>query len=459
MVRTVRRLIGWIVRWSIWGVLISAGIVAFRHMLDTPQQLNSLLPGEALLYRWKRQQVFYKVLGRAEAPPLVLLHAPAIGASAYEMRSILEPLAQAYRVYAPDLPGFGLSDRPNIDYSAELYAAFLRDFLSDVVRRPATIVASGESCNYAIAAAASPDTAELCARLVLISPFALQGYSPQRANWLPLAKILAAAPVKALLYPLLSTRAAFALMQNRQHPLVHDTNFDYFYAATHQLGGQHAPIALLAGKLAQDSSKQFENLRQPTLIIWGVKALSNARSLASPGNGSHMHGQAQIELMPDVGRYAHEERPEAVVSLILQWAEQGRTPEEAPVETRQVEAKEEAKPAERASVEAKAEVESTEQAEAKQVETREETKPVEEVQVEAKAEAESAPTEEVKPADKHIRAQVVEVLEAYCVRCKKKTKVLNAHQITMKNGRPAVRGTCAVCGGTIQRIGRLGQTG
>ena len=40
----------------------------------------------------------------------------------------------------------------------------------------------------------------------------------------------------------------------------------------------------------------------------------------------------------------------------------------------------------------------------------------------------------------------------YCVKCKKKQVMLNPRQITMKNGKPALTGQCAVCGTTINVI-------
>jgi hypothetical protein len=45
------------------------------------------------------------------------------------------------------------------------------------------------------------------------------------------------------------------------------------------------------------------------------------------------------------------------------------------------------------------------------------------------------------------------VAEAYCVKDKKKVEIQNAQQITMKNGKPAIQGTCPVCGGKVFRIG------
>ncbi|MCL4325629.1 MAG: DUF5679 domain-containing protein [Candidatus Thermoplasmatota archaeon] len=46
------------------------------------------------------------------------------------------------------------------------------------------------------------------------------------------------------------------------------------------------------------------------------------------------------------------------------------------------------------------------------------------------------------------------MVEAYCVKCKKKVDIKNPQKVTMKNGRPATRGTCPSCGTTVQRIGK-----
>ena len=43
--------------------------------------------------------------------------------------------------------------------------------------------------------------------------------------------------------------------------------------------------------------------------------------------------------------------------------------------------------------------------------------------------------------------------EAYCVKCKAKREIKGAQKITMKNGKPAITGTCPVCGTKVFRIG------
>jgi Zn finger protein HypA/HybF involved in hydrogenase expression len=43
--------------------------------------------------------------------------------------------------------------------------------------------------------------------------------------------------------------------------------------------------------------------------------------------------------------------------------------------------------------------------------------------------------------------------QAYCVKCKSKRDMKNEKQVTMKNGRQAISGTCTVCGTKMFKIG------
>jgi hypothetical protein len=47
------------------------------------------------------------------------------------------------------------------------------------------------------------------------------------------------------------------------------------------------------------------------------------------------------------------------------------------------------------------------------------------------------------------------MVTAYCVKCKKSVEVKNPQEVTLKNNRKAVKGTCTSCGGTVFRIGAL----
>lgn len=42
--------------------------------------------------------------------------------------------------------------------------------------------------------------------------------------------------------------------------------------------------------------------------------------------------------------------------------------------------------------------------------------------------------------------------EGYCVKCKAKKVMVDAQRVTMKNGRPAMKGKCPTCGTGMYKI-------
>jgi DNA-directed RNA polymerase subunit RPC12/RpoP len=46
-------------------------------------------------------------------------------------------------------------------------------------------------------------------------------------------------------------------------------------------------------------------------------------------------------------------------------------------------------------------------------------------------------------------------VQGYCLKCKKQVDIVGASQITMKNGKPAITGTCPNCGTKIFKIGKM----
>jgi pimeloyl-ACP methyl ester carboxylesterase len=404
-----------VIGFSSLATFVLAGVVALRHMLDTPQALESQLPGEGHLYRWKHGHIFYKVLGESGAPPLLLLHSPGIAASAYEMRGLVQPLSRRFRVYAPDLLGFGLSDRPYLDYTDELYVEMCHDFLQNVVRQPAFLVASRVSCNYVVAVAARAP--ELCSGLALISPLALHGESLYPVT--PPA-VVEVGPVKALLYPLLVWASRIAARD------------PYYYATTHRFGAEHAAMALLSGKLVRDVSHELEQVQQPALVIWGADALDRlhrTRFARLEAPGSLGPKQAQIELLPAGGIFVHEEQPQRVADMVLQWSER-HVPVALSISTSGNAAVSDYRPVVAEPV-------------------------AEEAPPEAHAQDLEVEAEEAQGTTTGIEQASSSQVEAYCNKCKTRRPIRNAREVTMKNGRAAVRGECAVCGTQIFRMGRL----
>jgi len=49
-------------------------------------------------------------------------------------------------------------------------------------------------------------------------------------------------------------------------------------------------------------------------------------------------------------------------------------------------------------------------------------------------------------------AEVLRMVEGRCMKCKKSVEIKNAQNVTMKNGRKAVKGVCQTCGTKVFRI-------
>ena len=44
-------------------------------------------------------------------------------------------------------------------------------------------------------------------------------------------------------------------------------------------------------------------------------------------------------------------------------------------------------------------------------------------------------------------------MEGYCLKCRERREMKDTEAIVMKNGRPATRGVCTVCGTSMFKIG------
>jgi pimeloyl-ACP methyl ester carboxylesterase len=100
-----------------------------------------------------------------ETPPIVLVHGLSSGRT---LKPLIRALGARRPVYAPDLPGFGMSDQPIHPLDIPGLADALRRWLLDNELAPAIVVGVAFGCQVAVdMAAAYPAAVD---RLVLVGP-------------------------------------------------------------------------------------------------------------------------------------------------------------------------------------------------------------------------------------------------------------------------------------------------
>jgi pimeloyl-ACP methyl ester carboxylesterase len=214
-------------------------------------------------------QLVYHVSGQGD--PLVFLHGLYPGASSFEWARVYPEFTLSHEVLAPDLLGFGESERPAEALDLRAHAEGLLEFLHMVCGgRAPTLVASGLGCKVALLLASQHP--ELFERLILWLPVgvrrALRGRAAREVlgiKHLPWWRGLAwrsylSSPA---FFRSWVSRVGFAEEGAEDEEVVSVlTNCARLYQAEVAIWG------FLRGSFGEDLSSRLKDIRCPTTVLW-----------------------------------------------------------------------------------------------------------------------------------------------------------------------------------------------
>ena len=315
--------------WQIAALAVTVGIgavaVARRLGARRAGMPHSALDGEQGRFAWTAGDIRYVVRGRGE--PVVLVHGVYAGASSFEYRRVYGPLAERFRTYAFDLLGFGLSDRPPVMYTPDLYTKLVIDFVRQVVGgvdHPVRVIASGLGAAFTVRAAAEHPS--LFSRLVLVEPTGIEDLASNPEERMHRAqRWLLRTPLAGQgFYELLTSRASIRYFLRRTYGTradISDDLVDQYYLMAHQPGARFAPASFVSGTLDTPIREQYELLRVPILLLWGKNAsftpLEHARAFRQ------LNPRADLRVF-DCGSLPQDEVPDEFVREVSAWLEAGR---------------------------------------------------------------------------------------------------------------------------------------
>jgi pimeloyl-ACP methyl ester carboxylesterase len=273
--------------------------------------------------------VAYAVKGQGS--PLLLLHAPRIGASMAEWRQVVDVLAERHTVYALDYLGWGNSDRTRGICSAREMVEEVQFFIEDVIGKPCTVIASGQSAPIAVNAAAQ--TPELFEKLILVCPTDEQGEVFEKVlwhgHWPPqlLVGIHKAAETMAgisflntTVSNVLTTRNVITAMARE---LFHDQKFvtpalvNHLYTSVHQPGIRAEVLSHMSGKLDIAWQTAWSKCEQPALIIWGRQAAPVGPDSATEWLA--LKPDAELQIIDHAGLLPHYEQSGLFLEIVKKW--------------------------------------------------------------------------------------------------------------------------------------------
>ncbi|MBD2100749.1 alpha/beta fold hydrolase [Leptolyngbya sp. FACHB-261] len=261
--------------------------------------------------------------------PLVLIH--GFGASLGHWRKNIPVLAAGgYRVFALDLLGFGGSDKPALAYSLDLWQELIKDFWTEHIQQPTVFV--GNSIGALLSLMVVANHPEIAAGGVLLNCAGGLNHRPQELN--PPLRL-----VMGVFGRLVNSKAFGPFMFNqvrrkfrirgtlqqvyRNQAAVTDELVDLLYEPSCDPGAQQVFTAVLSAPPGPSPEELLPKVERPLLVLWGEAdpwtPISRGRIYQSYSD------QVQFVGIPDTGHCPHDERPEVVNPLILDWLAQLQT--------------------------------------------------------------------------------------------------------------------------------------
>jgi len=259
--------------------------------------------------------------------PLILLH--GFGASIGHWRHNLEVLAESHTVYALDMLGFGGSHKAAANYSIELWVEQVYDFWQAFIRQPVVLIGNSNGSLISLAAAvAHPEMVKGIVMMSLPDPSLEQEMIPPFLR--PVVrtiKNIVASPL--LLKPVFyfvrrpSVLRRWAGLAYANPAAITDELIDILAGPPQDRGSARAFSALFKAAIAVNFSPSVKallpKLTIPMLLIWGQKDRFVPPALA--GQFAPYNQKLELLYLEDVGHCPHDESPEQVNQVILDWIE------------------------------------------------------------------------------------------------------------------------------------------
>lgn len=259
----------------------------------------------------KANGVRLRVTETGEGPSLVLLHGLFMDHTTWD--HVSDALGQQFRVVAPDLPGFGQSEKPpesRFPYGIDAFADAVVDLYAGLELGRAVMV--GHALGGAVAITLAARHPELISRLVLIDALCYSA-RPDIASKVALAPLVGGFAFKQL-WGKSAFKAYFKESYLSRDARIPSARLDAYYESFNTPAARASALATLrATRDTRAVVAHIARISTPTLVIWGSEdtlypaALGHRMSREIPHAGFQLIG---------AGHVPHEERPSEVVDAI-----------------------------------------------------------------------------------------------------------------------------------------------
>jgi len=252
-----------------------------------------------------------------EGTTVILLH--GIGASVEIWKRNIDALAQNHRVYAIDLVGFGLSDKPSVPTTFSYGAQFVRDFMEKQHIGRASLI--GNSLGGGVSLQFAIQFADRLEKLLLVA----SGGLGKQVN---LLLRLASLPLIGELLTRPTRKGTSRLLKQCTYDpaLAADDLVELFYHFATLPGAQKSFLSTLRSSfnfwgmrphLVRSTLDNLATISAPTLIVWGEQ--DRILPVAHAHVAEKKIPNARLHIFDACGHLPQLERPDEFNAVVLEF--------------------------------------------------------------------------------------------------------------------------------------------
>jgi pimeloyl-ACP methyl ester carboxylesterase len=250
---------------------------------------------------------------------VVLLHGGGTDSAKLSWGEVILPLAESgHRVIAPDLPGYGETERPDIVYNTAFYFGFVKSFLDELALKKVSLM--GLSMGGGISLAVTLNAPERVERLVLVDSYGIQRKVAMHfISWL----MVKTPGIMEGTWKL--ERSSPAMLRWAMSNVVHDPKQLSPELMAEVTKDANKPLSeraftsyqrdeMYANGLKTVFIDRLHEIKVPTLIVHGQ--LDAGVPLACAEEAHRLIAGSQLVVFEGAGHWAQRERPEEFVKAV-----------------------------------------------------------------------------------------------------------------------------------------------
>lgn len=303
-------------------ILALAGLATISiHVINRIQYSHSTIKNilncsENNYYEWRFGKVRY--LKKGCGTPLLLLHDLSVGSSSYEFHKLINILSKNHEVYALDLLGYGLSDKPNMTFTNYLYVQLLVDFTKNIIGRKTDVIATGDTAPVCVMTCHNdPD---IFNKLIFINPQSLYCLNQIPSKQTKAFKLLLDTPILGtFVYNMYTTRNAFEKTFREEYfanPYNIEEKDILSYLESSHISDYNSKYAYSSYVGKYMNSNIVHALKEINHSIYIIGGKEKSEIETTINNYIHYNSAIEAIYIPNTKHLPHLEKPEEVISLI-----------------------------------------------------------------------------------------------------------------------------------------------